>query len=101
MDYPDRKISNNEKHIPFVEKFMVPQLYDLFKFGGGTVKDDERGIKRMLQYFPDFFTEEQLRNNMQHYNLSRMFELVKRKRQIIMRSDAKLPQPFASWSNSL
>ena len=24
-----------------------------------------------------------------------------RKRQIIMRSDAKLPQPFASWSNSL
>lgn len=63
--------------MPFVEKFMVPQLYDLFKFGGGTVKDEERGIKRMLQYFPDFFTEEQLRNNMQHYNLSKMFELVK------------------------
>src|SRR5699024_8160599 len=63
--------------MPFVEKFMVPQLYDLFKFGGGTVKDDERGIKRMLQYFPDFFTEEQLRNNMQHYNLARMLELVK------------------------
>lgn len=77
MDHPDRKISNNEKQMPFVEKFMVPQLYDLFKFGGGTAKDDERGIKRMLQYFPDFFTEEQLRNNMQHYNLSRMFELVK------------------------
>ena len=77
MDQPDRKISNNEKQMPFVEKFMVPQLYDLFKFGGGTVKDDERGIKRMLQYFPDFFTEEQLRNNMQHYNLSKMFELVK------------------------
>ena len=36
MDYPDRKISNNEKQMPFVEKFMVPQLYDLFKFGGGT-----------------------------------------------------------------
>ena len=77
MDQQDRKISNNEKQMPFVEKFMVPQLYDLFKFGGGTVKDDERGIKRMLQYFPDFFTEEQLRNNMQHYNLSKMFELVK------------------------
>ena len=77
MDQPDRKISNNEKQMPFVEKFMVPQLYDLFKFGGGTVKDDERGIKRMLQHFPDFFTEEQLRNNMQHYNLSKMFELVK------------------------
>lgn len=26
---------------------------------------------------------------------------IDRKRQIIMRSDAKLPQPFASWSNSL
>ena len=26
---------------------------------------------------------------------------LKRKRQIIMRSDTKLPQPFASWSNSL
>ena len=24
-----------------------------------------------------------------------------RKRQILMRSDTKLPQPFASWSNSL
>ena len=26
---------------------------------------------------------------------------VNRKRQILMRSDTKLPQPFASWSNSL
>ena len=26
---------------------------------------------------------------------------LKGKRPIIMRSDAKLPQPFASWSNSL
>ena len=77
MNYSDENLPYNEKRIPFVEKFMVPQLYDLFKFGGGTVKDEERGIKRMLQYFPDFFTEEQLRNNMQHYNLSRMFKLVK------------------------
>lgn len=28
-------------------------------------------------------------------------KLLKRKRQILMRSDTKLPQPFASWSNSL
>lgn len=27
--------------------------------------------------------------------------LLERKRQILMRSDTKLPQPFASWSNSL
>ena len=26
---------------------------------------------------------------------------INRKRQILMRSDTKLPQPFASWSNSL
>ena len=30
-----------------------------------------------------------------------MITLVKRKRPILMRSDTKLPQPFASWSNSL
>ena len=29
------------------------------------------------------------------------YELVKCNRQIMMRSDIKLPQPFASWSNSL
>ena len=29
------------------------------------------------------------------------FVLIYSKRQIIMRSDTKLPQPFTSWSNSL
>ena len=77
MEQLERKRLDNEEHRPFIEKYMVPQLYDLFKFGGDTVKDDERGIKRMLQYFPDFFTEEQLRNNMQHFNLPKMFEVVK------------------------
>ena len=77
MKQTDRNLTDNEKQMPFIEKFMVPQLYDLFKFGGDTVKDDERGIRKMLQYFPDSFTEEQLRNNMQHYNLSQMFKLVK------------------------
>lgn len=77
MNQTDRNLTDDEKQMPFVEKFMVPQLYDLFKFGGDTVKDDERGIRKMLQYFPDSFTEEQFRNNMQHYNLSQMFKLVK------------------------
>ena len=77
MEQLERKRLDNEEQRPFIEKYMVPQLYDLFKFGGDTVKDDERGIKRMLQYFPDFFTEEQLRNNMQHFNLPKMFEVVK------------------------
>ena len=52
-------------------------MYELFKFGGDTVKDDERGIRRMMQYFSDFFTEEQLRENMERYNLQKMFEVVK------------------------
>lgn len=26
-------------NIPFLEKFMVPQMYELFRFGGSSVKD--------------------------------------------------------------
>ena len=33
------------------------------------------------------------------YKTNRQY--IYRKRQILMRSDTKLPQPFASWSNSL
>lgn len=77
MNQTDRNLTDDEKQMPFIEKFMVPQLYELFKLGGDIVKDDERGIRKMLQYFSDFFTEKQLRNNMQHYNLSQMFKLVK------------------------
>lgn len=61
----------------FIEKFMVPQMYELFKFGGSSVKDDERGIQRMQQYFSGLFTESQLRENMERYNLQKMFEIVK------------------------
>ena len=43
-----------------IEKFMVPQMYDLFRFGGSSVKDDEMGMQRMLQNFSGLFTEEQL-----------------------------------------
>ncbi len=77
MNQTDRNLTDDEKQMPFIEKFMVPQLYELFKLGGDIVKDDERGIRKMLQYFSVFFTEKQLRNNMQHYNLSQMFKLVK------------------------
>ena len=31
----------------------------------------------------------------------KIIQLNEGKRQILMRSDTKLPQPFASWSNSL
>ena len=27
----------------FIEKFMVPQMYEMFRFGGSSVKDDKMG----------------------------------------------------------
>ena len=66
-----------QKERGFIEKFMVPQMYDLFRFGGSSVKDDEMGMQRMLQNFSGLFTEEQLRKNMEKYNLQKMFGVVK------------------------
>lgn len=61
-----------------MRKFMVRSNYEIFKFGGSSLKNDEHGVKMMMQYFSEYFTEEQLKENMQHYNLNQMFELVKR-----------------------
>ena len=44
-----------QKERGFIEKFMVPQMYDLFRFGGSSVKDDEMGMQRMLQNFSGHF----------------------------------------------
>ena len=49
-----------QKEKEVTEKFMVPQVYELFRFGGSSVKDDEMGIQRMLRNFSGLFTEEQL-----------------------------------------
>ena len=40
-----------------------PDNYEIFKFGGTSLRDDERGLRTMLQYFPDYFTEEQIKEN--------------------------------------
>lgn len=64
---------------PFLEKFMLPpDEYETFKFGGSSLKDEERGIKTMLKYFSSYFTEEQLKENIEKYNLRTMFDIVKR-----------------------
>ena len=64
---------------PFWEKFMLPpDDYEIFKFGGNSLKDEKRGIKTMLKYFSFYFTEEQLKENMARYNLQAMFDIVKR-----------------------
>lgn len=72
------KHNQNEK-IPFLEKYMLPpDEYSIFKFGGLTVRDMPREMETMLQYFPNYFTEQQLRDNMKKYNLHNMFEIVKK-----------------------
>ena len=64
---------------PFLEKFMLPpDDYEIFKFGGRSLKDEERGIKTMLKYFSSYFSEEQLKENMAKHNLQTMFDIVKR-----------------------
>ena len=64
-----KKSPEDQNEIPFLEKFMVSQTYDIFRFG------DEVGIQRMLQNFSGLLTEEQIRENMKKYNLPKMFEL--------------------------
>ena len=63
---------------PFFGKTMVsPDDYIIFKFGGDTTRDTQKEISTMLKFFSDI-SEEQLRYNIDHYNLQNMFELVKR-----------------------
>ena len=72
-----KKSPEDQNEIPFLEKFMVSQTYDIFRFGCEEIKNDEVGIQRMLQNFSGLLTEEQIRENMKKYNLPKMFELVK------------------------
>ena len=72
-------MENERNNLPFLERFMLPpDDYELFKFGGSSLKDEERGIKTMLKYFSSYFTEEQLKENMARHNLQTMFGIVKK-----------------------
>ena len=53
---------------------LPPDDYEIFKFGGSSLKDEERGIKIMLKYFSSYFTEEQLKENIARHNLLAMFK---------------------------
>ena len=56
-------MGKGRKDIPLLEKFMLPpDDYGIFKFGGSSLKDEERGIQTMLKYFSSYFTEEQLKH---------------------------------------
>lgn len=58
-------------------KYSVPSFYDLYKSGGSTLKNNKRGMKLMLHYFSEYFTKEQLQENMQRYNLGNMLAVIK------------------------
>ncbi len=58
-------------------KYAVPSLYDMYKSGGISLKDEIRGLGLMRQYFSEHFTAEQLKENMQRYNVDNMLALVK------------------------
>ena len=57
---------------------LSPDDYEIFRFGGSSLIDEDKGINSMLKYFPSYFTEEQLKENMERYNLQTMFDIVKR-----------------------
>ena len=58
-------------------KYAVPSFYDIYRSGGSTLKDNNRGMRLMLHYFSEYFTEEQLQANMQRYNLENMLAVIK------------------------
>lgn len=58
--------------------FLPPDDYEILRFGGESVKDEEKGIKQMMKYYHDFgLTEEQLRENNKKYNPEQMLQIVK------------------------
>lgn len=58
--------------------FLPPDDYEILRFGGESVKDEEKGMERMMKYYQESgLTEEQLRENNQKYNLNQMFQVVK------------------------
>ncbi len=70
---------DNTNESTFAKKYMLqPDKYDIFRFGGTSLKNEKRGMKMMMQYFPGYFTEKQLKENMQRYNLNNMLNLVKK-----------------------
>lgn len=63
----------------FFERYIVhSSLYDILKFQGKSVRDEERGINLMMEYFSEHLTEELLRENMERYSLNNMFDLVRK-----------------------
>lgn len=62
----------------WVKTVVEPDLYEEYRYGGSTVKDEKRSIDTMLRYFSDYLSENQLRENVKRHNLQAMLEVVKK-----------------------
>lgn len=83
---------------------LLEAFIDLHTKGTGIAWFDEEGTEFTLVLTPYslFIIEEKDRPVLHDFSEMKIENLEKeRNRQIMMRSDIKLPQPFASWSNSL
>lgn len=69
---------DKKEHLPYIERYLVQNTYEILKFGGTSVRDEEEEIQRMIEYFPNCFTKEQLRENRKRYNVQRMLQLVRK-----------------------
>lgn len=58
-------------------RYAVPSYYDVYKSGGSDLKDNKQGMRLMLNYFSDYFTEEQIQDNMQRYNIENLLAVIK------------------------
>ena len=68
-------MSNEDKD---TNKYAVrTSLYNTLKFGNTSLKNTEVGLNKMLEYFSDYYTKEQLLDNIANYNLDTMFNDVK------------------------
>lgn len=65
---------DNKEHLPYIEKYLVPNYYEILKFGGTSVRDEEEEIERMMGYFPGCFTKEQLRENGKRCSIQTIYE---------------------------
>ena len=58
-------------------RFLIPNKYELLKYGGIQAKDLSYGMKKILEYLPkDQFSEELIKENLEKYSLEKMLEQI-------------------------
>ena len=58
-------------------RFLIPNKYELLKYGGIRAKDLSYGMKKILEYLPkDQFSEKLIKENLEKYSLEKMLEQI-------------------------